>query len=216
MRRLAVIAALSALGLFAGCATTPPPPPPPPPPAPGAPVLLDWNAVIRPADRVRLDGLSAAWRDGLAEARAAGHAAELADLSPLTDPDAGQIRAKPEPGDYKCRTVKLGSQAEGGLSYVAYGWFDCRIESTPKGLKFSKLTGSQRPAGLLFPDTDRRMVLLGSLSLGDEPPARSYGLNPDRDVVAVFERLKGGGFRLAFPRPAVESDLDLIELRRAP
>jgi len=208
-----ILACLTVLGI-SGCANLKGPPPPPPPPS--GQVLLDWNAVIRPADRVRLDGIGAAWREGLSEARASGHAAEVADLSPLTDPEATEAGVAPAPGAYKCRTIKLGSKSEPGLSFVAYGWFDCRLESTPKGLKFSKINGSQRPAGLLFPDTDRRMVLLGSLALGDEPPAKSYGLNPDRDLVAAFERLKGGGYRLAFPRPKYESDLDLIELRRAP
>ena len=119
----------------------------------------------------------------------------------------------PPAGDYRCRTVKLGSQGgEDGLGYVVYSWFACRIEQTPAGLKFSKLTGSQRPSGLLFPENDRRMVLLGSMALADEPPANSYGQRPDRDLVAVLERIGERRWRLALPWPQNESNLDLIEL----
>lgn len=119
----------------------------------------------------------------------------------------------PPAGDYRCRTVKLGSQGgEAGLGYVVYGWFACRIEQTPAGLKFSKLTGSQRPAGLLFPENGERMVFLGSLSLASEPPANSYGRRPDRDIIAAVERIGPQRWRLVLPWPQTESNLDLIEL----
>jgi hypothetical protein len=202
--------ALTIALLLAACATAEPPPPPP---LPTGPVLLDWKAIIRPVERGRLDRVDEAWARALSQARGDGHEAELQALEPLTDPRAAQPDPAPPVGDYRCRTVKLGSQAEGGLSFIAYPWFKCRIEASPKGLKFVKLTGSQRPSGLLFPDTRRRMVLLGSLALGDEPAANSYGLRPDRDLVAVLERLPHGGWRLAFPWPMAESNLDLIELQ---
>jgi hypothetical protein len=86
---------------------------------------------------------------------------------------------------------------------------------TSKGLKFSKISGSQRPSGLLFPDTGRRMVVLGSVSLGSEPAANSYGAHPERDFVGVFERLPAGGWRIVMPWPYAESNLDLIELQAA-
>ena len=99
-----------------------------------------------------------------------------------------------------------------GLGYVVYGWFACRIEQTSAGLKFSKLTGSQRPSGLLFPEDDRHMVLLGSMALASEPPANSYGQRPDRDLVASLERIGERRWRLVIPWPQAESNLDLIEL----
>ena len=130
---------------------------------------------------------------------------------------AASASATPPVGNYRCRTVKLGSQGgEQGLGYVVYGWFACRIEQTPAGLKFSKLTGSQRPSGLLFPENDRHMLFLGSMALASEPAARSYGLRPDRDMVAVLERIGERRWRLAVPWPANESNLDLIELVPAP
>lgn len=203
--------------LVAACSTggasyVPPPPPPPPPPGSG-PVLRDWRGVITGHDRERYDRRDAAWRLALEQSRRQQGSGDLASVGTLIDPDAAQSGVIPPEGDYRCRTVKLGSQGgEGGLGYVVYGWFDCRIERTAAGLKFSKLTGSQRPSGLLFPESDRQMVMLGSMSLGSEPAASSYGQTPARDMVAVLERIGPQRWRLVIPWPQNESNLDLIEL----
>lgn len=212
--------ALAAAAL-AACATTPPPPPPPPapppvPPAPEAPVgvvLDDWRGVITPADRDRYQRRAAAWTLALEQARRQPGSGDLTALGALIDPDAGRPGVAPPPGAYRCRTVKLGSQGdEGGLGYVVYGWFACRIEQTRAGLKLVKRTGSQRPAGLLFPENDREMVFLGSMALASEPTARSYGQRPERDMVGVLERVGEARWRLVTPWPATESNLDLLEL----
>ncbi len=183
--------------MLAACATTPPPPPPPPPPpAPNAPnglVLSDWRGVITAADRDRYQRREAAWTLALQQAKRQPGSGDLNGLGDLIDPDAARPSVTPPVGNYRCRTVKLGSQGgEGGLGYVVYGWFACRIEQTPAGLKFSKLTGSQRPSGLLFPENDRQMVFLGSMALAERR------------------------WRMVIPWPANESNLDLIELVPAP
>lgn len=209
---------LLASALLAACATTPPPPPPPAgPSASGGAVLSDWRGVITAADRDRYQRRDAAWTLALQQAKRQPGSGDLASLGDLIDPGAARASVTPPVGNYRCRTVKLGSQGgEQGLGYVVYGWFACRIEQTPAGLKFSKLTGSQRPSGLLFPENDRHMVFLGSMALASEPAARSYGLRPDRDMVAVLERIGERRWRLAVPWPANESNLDLIELVPAP
>ncbi|MGO4408974.1 MULTISPECIES: DUF4893 domain-containing protein [unclassified Brevundimonas] len=213
----APILSVLATALLTACATTPPPPPPPPPStvagAPGGAVLSDWRRVITAVDRDRYQRRDAAWTLALQQAKRQPGSGDLASLGDLIDPGAARSSVTPPVGNYRCRTVKLGSQGgEGGLGYVVYGWFACRIEQTPAGLKFSKLTGSQRPAGLLFPENDRQMVFLGSMSLASEPAARSYGQRSDRDMVAVVERIGERRWRLAVPWPATESNLDLIEL----
>lgn len=207
-----ILPALAGLLTLAACASVPPPAPPPPG-VPGA-VLRDWRAVVTPTDRHRHDRLDAAWDLALAQARRLpGSGGELRPLGALIDPDAALDNPAPPPGDYRCRTVKLGSQSgDQGLGYVIYGWFDCRIEATAQGLKFSKLTGSQRPSGLLFPESGRRMVMLGSMALASEPAANSYGQHSDRDLIAVVERIGERRWRLAIPWPQAESNLDLIEL----
>lgn len=212
--RLSVLLVVGAVAL-AACETTPPPPPLPPPPAqPGAsPVLRDWRAIIRPADRDRLDRIDAAWTLALQQAERQRGSGDLRSTGELIDPDAQRPGVSPPVGAYRCRTIKLGSQGgEEGLGYVVYGWFTCRIEKTSAGLKFTKLTGSQRPAGLLFPENDRSMIMLGSMALAEEPPANSYGQRPDRDIVAVLERVGERRWRLVLPWPQNESNLDIIEL----
>ncbi len=210
------------LALLAACATerhAPPPPagppPPPPPPPPAGALLPDWRAVVRPPELGRLDGLNEAWTQSLKEVRAGGHAKDLAALGELAEPAAGALGSGPQPGDYRCRTVKLGSKSGRGVAFIVYDWFRCRIEATPRGLKFSKVSGGQRPAGLLYPDTSRRMVLLGSLSVGAEPTTGAYGVRPERDLVGVVEHLPHGGWRIVLPWPYWGSDLDLIELKPA-
>ena len=208
------------LTLLAACATRPlatpgpaPAIPPPPPPPPSGRVLLDWRAVIRPAELGRLGRLPDAWTHALAEARASGQAEAVTAFGVLTAADAGQPGATPPVGDYRCRTIKLGTKTRGRPALTAYDWFKCRIEATPKGLRFSKVNGAQRPSGLLFPDSTRRMVLLGSTALGKEAAPNAYGVNPERDLVGVLERLPDGRWRIALPWPYVESDLDIIELK---
>ncbi|MBU2124555.1 MAG: DUF4893 domain-containing protein, partial [Alphaproteobacteria bacterium] len=169
--------------------------------------------IVTAADRDRYNRRDAAWSLALQQARRQSGSGDLAGVGDLIEPRAARAPVAPPPGDYRCRTVKLGSQGgEAGLGYVVYGWFACRIERTPNGLKFSKLTGSQRPAGLLFPEDDRQMVMLGSMALAAEPPANSYGQRPDRDMVAVLERIGDRRWRLVIPWPQVESNLDVIEL----
>ena len=214
MRLSTIAIAVAGSALLAACATTPSPPPPPPPPPPSGQVQLDWQAAIQDADRDRLTRLDAAWRTALGQAMSDGHERDLRELRNLADPDTALRDPLPPVGNYRCRTIKLGSRSNGpGLSYVPYGWFNCKVERTPRGaLKLSKTTGSQRQTGLMFPDSERRGVFLGAMALGDEPPARAYGLNHDRDVVGVIERIGPAQWRLAQPWPRYESNLDLLEI----
>jgi hypothetical protein len=46
----------------------------------------------------------------------------------LLHPDAALTGAALPDGAYACRVIKLGAQGEGGLHYVAYPRFDCRID----------------------------------------------------------------------------------------
>lgn len=204
-----------ALLTLTACATEAPPPPPPPPTGGVAEAIqrLDWRGIITSVDRDRYQRRDAAWSLALEQARRQPGSGDLDSLGDLIRLRAAQGSVAPPPGAYRCRTVKLGSQGgEEGLGYVVYGWFACRIEDTPRGLKFSKLSGSQRPSGLLFPEDDRHMLMLGSMALAAEPPANSYGRRPDRDLVAVLERIDERRWRLVLPWPQNESNLDLIEL----
>ena len=75
-----------------------------------------------------------------------------------------------------------------------------------------KLSGSQRPMGLIFPDNLKRQVFLGTLELGDEAMPLNYGSDRMRDMAGLVERIGDNRWRLALPQPAYESLLDVIEL----
>jgi hypothetical protein len=199
MRTLVLHAALAAVALTASSAHA----------ASG-----DWRQDARQADVARLRGLDGAWTAALAEAQR-GDARGLRGLGTLADPKAGLTRPHPGPGDYRCRTVKLGSGERGaGLPLVAYGWFKCRVALSPGGdLTLVKTTGSQRPMGNLYPDTAKRLVYLGAVAVAEERSA-VYGRDPERDQIGVFERIGANRWRLVLPYPKVESTLDLVELTR--
>lgn len=200
----------------AGCAT-PPAANPPVEAAASTPTLIGWRAEASPADRDRHDRLAEAWTKALEQSRRLPGSGDLRRLGELIAPDAARPGVAPPPGAYRCRTVKLGSQSdatgeEAGLGYVVYGWFACRIEQSSDGLRFTKLTGSQRPSGRLFAEDDQRMVLLGAMALGGETTTAPYGQSPDRDMLAVLERIGERRWRFVTPWPQAESTLDLIEL----
>ena len=182
------------------------------PDVPCQPPSANWHRAITEDDAARLRQIRAAWVEALAQARG-DHAAEVAAGGELLDPDAALLDPTPPPGEYDCRTIKLGTQSPGGLTYVDYPRFRCRIAARAEGsLSFVRLNGSQRPIGRLFPDTTRRMVFLGTVQLGDEQRAYRYSADTDRDQVAVLERIGPRRWRLVFPRPHFESRLNVIEL----
>lgn len=178
---------------------------------PCIPAADDWRSAATDEDRDRLREWREAWTEGLAQARAAGHEAEIGNAGALLDPDAALPDPMPPAGDYDCRTIKIGS-AQGLLAYVAYPSFRCRIRIDRDHVDFLKLTGSQRPIGRLYPDTPRRMVFLGTMQLGDEVRAYQYGIDRERDLIGALERIGERRWRLVFPYPHFESLVDVIEL----
>ena len=172
----------------------------------------DWRTIAREEDRRRLRNWREAWVEALADARAGGHAAEIAAEGALLEPDSARPSLAPPPGDYACRTIKLGAGSPGMLPYVAYPAFRCRIRTDGAALTLVKLDGSQRPIGRLYTDTERRMVFLGTMQLGDERRAYQYGIDGERDLAGMLERVDDRRWRLVFPYPRHESLLDAIEL----
>ena len=181
--------------------------------AAATPAVANWRNVATSSDRDRLRNWRDAWTEALAAARPS-NGAEIAAEGVLLDPDAALTDVAPPPGDYRCRTIKIGARSEGLLNYVAYPAFRCRIEPAgPEGaMGFTKLTGSQRPIGRLFPERERRMIFLGTIQLGDEKGIMRYGRDTDRDMIALLERIADRRWRLVFPYPHFESVVDVIEL----
>ena len=171
----------------------------------------DWRAVVTDNDRNRLRDWRASFAAALVRARAGGHSAAIASEGRLLDPDAAIPGAIPN-GRYRCRVIKLGAKSEGLLDYIAYPAFACRVQQERDIQGFAKLSGSQRPVGLVFPGDAMRQVFLGALALGDETRAMQYGRDPERDVAAWVERIDQRRWRMVLPAPRFESLTDVIEL----
>lgn len=171
----------------------------------------DWRAIATDDDRARLREWRDAFVSGLAEARASGHSADIAREGALLDPDAAIGGPIPN-GSYRCRVIKLGAESPGMLDYVAYPAFACTVQQRGRFQSFAKLGGSQRQAGVIFPNDQLRQVFLGTLMLGDESRAMQYGVDQDRDVAGFVERIAPDRWRLVMPKPHFESMVDVMEL----
>ena len=172
----------------------------------------DWHEIATASDRERLRDWRTAFTKALDQARKAGHSAEIAREGRLLEPDAALGPVPIPNGRYKCRVIKVGAKSEGLLDYIAYPAFDCRIQQEKQLQSLYKLSGSQRHAGLIFPDSPLRQVFLGTLVLGDENRAMQYGRDPDRDLAGWVERIGDRRWRLVLPYPRYESTLDVVEL----
>lgn len=170
-----------------------------------------WQMVATDADRARLRDWRTAFTRALEQARAGGHAADVAREGMLLEPDAAIGGPLPN-GDYRCRVVKVGAKSEGLLNFIAYPAFRCRISQQGQLQHFDKLSGSQRHHGTIYPGDELRGVLLGTLVLGDETRAYQYGRDPERDLAGWVERIAERRWRVLLPYPHYESTLDVIEL----
>lgn len=172
----------------------------------------EWRRAATDEDRGRLRDWRTAFVKALAQARAAGHGAEIDREGALMVPDAATGPSPIPNGNYKCRVTKLGAKGPGLLDYVAYPAFDCRIRQERMLQGFAKMSGSQRQVGLIFPDSALRQAFLGTLALGDEDRAMQYGSDPDRDVAGWIEKIGPNRWRVIMPYPKFESTMDVMEL----
>jgi hypothetical protein len=170
-----------------------------------------WQTVALPNDRKRLREWRKVFTTGLAQARAAGHASAITREGLLLEPDAAIGGAIPN-GEYRCRVLKLGTRSAGMLPFLSYPAFDCRIAQSGRLQGFTKLSGSQRQVGYIFPHDQLRQVFLGTLVLGDEQRAIPYGADTDRDLAGFVERIGPARYRLLLPSPRFESLIDVVEL----
>lgn len=221
MERTALGAILAGL-MMSGCAAqnagSPPAPNPAPStaPAPNADASASqpdgWRRVATAQDRERVRGWYQAWREAHASVAAGGYTPQALKEGALLRADAALPNPHLPPGDYRCRVIKLGSKNNSTLTYISYPFFKCRVRPEEGIFSFEKLTGSQRPVGLIFDDNDRRQIFLGTEILGDERGAMDYGVDKSRDRVALVERIGPNRWRLVFPYPAFESIVDVMEV----
>jgi len=175
------------------------------------PPVRGWLEVATPDDRERLRQWRTAFTKAIDQARTGGKAADVEHEGALLAPDAA-IGGNIPNGDYNCRVIKLGTQSEGLLTYVAYPVFHCRVSQQGSVQHFDKLNGSQRPHGTIYPADQLRQVILGTMVLGDETRAYQYGRDSDRDLAGWVEKIGDSRWRIVFPSPRFESTLDVMEL----
>jgi len=177
-----------------------------------------WRGFATEEDKAKIESLAATWAAALESAR--GFRKAIAEEGPLLDPAAALPRPEPAPGNYMCRVLRFGAaQARRAPAFQAFKAFFCHVGVAPDGqLSITKQTGSERPAGYLWPDEGAtpRMVFLGSLALGTEDAPLPYGEDPARDMAGVFERVAPMRYRLVIPNPRGTAKLDVIELVPAP
>ncbi|MDO5632402.1 MAG: DUF4893 domain-containing protein [Paracoccus sp. (in: a-proteobacteria)] len=177
---------------------------------------LPDGTLLRADDAARLNDLDAATGQALRQALAE---AAPADLATLTKAMQGQPLPPQEAltalqGEWTCQTIKVG----GGLPLVVYPPFRC--QAGPDG-SFDKVTGSQRTTGQTtifsgLPLYVGTAYVQGSTPLryadfGEAPPPDPGVTAPD---VGVIEMTGPDSGRILFPRPYVESVLNVLVLTR--
>lgn len=178
-----------------------------------APTKSDaWLRIASNADQDRLSNITGAWAAGLADARR-NFSAAVREEGALLKQDAALARPAPTPGSYRCRVVSIGSTVRSKPAFERFKPFFCYVEVEGDLLTIVKQTGSTRPAGRLWDDDDpKRLVFLGSLSLGNEEEVKAYGDDPRRDMAGVLERIGPFVWRLIIPWPQDGAKLQVFEL----
>jgi hypothetical protein len=173
----------------------------------------DWRAIISKRDVDRMREWRKGWVAALAKAREEGNDAAITAEGPLLDPDAGLDNPMPPVGDYRCRVIAFGTGrgARGGFTAEAAG--RCRINTVGHGiLGFSRLDGPQRPIGRIYPGTGAQLTFLGALAVGDESRPFDYGVDEQRNLAGLVERVGPRRWRLVLPRPPFGGAFAVIEL----
>ncbi|HEX5237303.1 MAG TPA: DUF4893 domain-containing protein [Sphingomicrobium sp.] len=172
----------------------------------------EWRDVATESDRERLMNWRSSFVAALTAAKAAGHSAEIAREGSLLEPDSALPNPAVRTGIYRCRVIKLGAKTAENLPFVELPPAPCRVKPERDLTRMSKLGGSQRYLGLIFPGDAVRQVFLGTLVLQDERRALQYGQDEQRDVAGYVERIGPNRWRLIMPQPHFESQFDVMEL----
>lgn len=164
--------------------------------------------VIRPADQARIDALPAIWQAAWGQVRARTRSSEGA----LLEPGAALDHPELSPGSYNCRLIRLGGRA-GTRRMRSFPTHFCYVGAADGVLNFTKQTGSDLPAGLLYKD-GKRYTFVGALQRAQGDNSLVYGTDQARDVAGIVERV--GPFRWRMVVPMGEQDLDILELTPVP
>jgi hypothetical protein len=181
--------------------------------APEPPRPNDWRLIASEVDAARIAAIGESWNAALADARVNGGGKAITAEGALLDPKAALPRPAPPPGVYRCRVVRLGLTAENHTkAWAAFKPFFCYVAVEGPLLTFTKGSGTHRPGGRLWEDSDTQMVFLGSVSAQPDGPLPAYGDNPMSNQVGVVERIGEFRWRVVIPGSTPEGKLDVMEL----
>ncbi len=173
-----------------------------------------WRQASLADDAERIEELNAIWakiKDKMparAQRSAAAEGALLAADAALDHPEL-------PPGSYACRVVRLG-EAAGRQQFRSFPSNFCYISTdSEKTLSLTKQTGSDLPAGRLYPTGDKRYVFLGARQAKPGDNALAYGTDRAQDIAGVIERVGSFRWRLVAPTRDRRS-LDIYELTPVP
>lgn len=207
-------AALLLSPFVAGCASRPAPVRTPSVTVEAPAVTEPWRLASQAQDAAQVDALPTTWTR-IAARMPARRAKLVAAEGPLLAADAALDLPQLPPGSYSCRVVRIGPAA-GTAQFRSFPPNFCYIKADTDGtLTLTKQTGSDLPAGRLYPAGDKRYVFLGARQpkVGDNSVA--YGADRERDVVGVVERF--GAFRWRMASPSRDNrSLDVYELTPVP
>jgi hypothetical protein len=175
-------------------------------------VPTDWRLVASDGDRTRIRTWRNAFTKALEMARKSGNGAAIEARGALLRIDTATGDPALPPGDYHCRAVRLGAIGAGERDLVEMPVDACRVTGEGSLLRIAKLSGAQRPSGLLYPDGDYRMIFLGTMRLADERGALAYGRDNGRDMAGFVERIGPRRWRLVLPWPQWQSTLEVVEI----
>jgi hypothetical protein len=173
----------------------------------------DWRSIATHKDIDRMRNWRSTWVDALAKARADGHGDAVAAEGALLEPDAGLDRPTPPAGDYACRVVRFGKGSGTLNGFTASPAAKCRINAVGnRALGFATLDGTQRPIGRIYLGPGAQLTFLGTLTVGDESRPFDYGLDNERNLIGLVERIGPDRWRLALPYPPFNGAFEVIEL----
>ena len=100
-------------------------------------------------------------------------------------------------------------------AFTRFKPFDCVVSVEGDALGFTKVGGSNRPGGYLWPEGETRMIFLGGTAFREREAASAYGSDPARDRIGVLERIGDFRWRLVLIGRGNDPRLEVISLTPA-
>jgi hypothetical protein len=175
-----------------------------------------WQDRISPTDLDRLSHLSEIREAALADAGRGPGRGDVSAIDRVMRVEGRTVPANALAGTWRCRQIKLGRMS----AFMVYDrWFTCSIRAERGGLLLEKSGGSQRFAGMLFPENGAWIYVGASYVRGESRHSYS-GAAPGLGAAVTHSDQVGlltgiGDNHLRLEIPAVqESLLDVVEFAR--